>query len=165
MKSAGAAGHVEVLAPPLNDATPFGVRLLVHATPRGPRQAAAISETLVDGAIAAFHAGATSTEAVTIAAALTPRLPGTDASEVAALAATSAPGPLFSQHPFVVRDHYIQISPHDELCYAGEVTIHADAQGRFPQISGELFTLRQVGATITQRRAAGRSADAVPVRR
>jgi len=147
MKSAGTAGHIEVLAPPLNDATPFGLRLLVHATPPGPRQAAAISETLVDGVIAAFHAGATSTEAVTIAAALTPRLPGTDASEIAALAATSAPRPLFSQHPFVVRGNYIQISPHDELCYVGEVTIHADAQGQFPQISGELFTIRQVGAT------------------
>jgi hypothetical protein len=155
MKSAGIAGQVEVLTPPLDAATPFGVRLLVHATPRGPRHAAAISETLIDGVIAALHAGATSREAVTIAAALAPSLPGTSISDLAALASASAPGPLFDQHPFVVSGSYIQINPHDELCHAGEVAIQADAEGQFPQISGELFTLRQIGGSSRSNR--GRS--------
>lgn len=38
----------------------------------------------------------------------------------------------------------VQISPCDERCHAGEVTIRPDAQGQFPQISGELFTVRRV---------------------
>jgi hypothetical protein len=57
MKVADAAGQVEVLAPRLPAGTVFGVRAVIHATFRGPRQAAAVSETVLDGMIAAFHAG------------------------------------------------------------------------------------------------------------
>jgi hypothetical protein len=53
---------------------------------------------------------------------------------------------LFSGSPFALRGSYLQISPCDDRCYAGDVTIRADAAGRFPEISGELFTLRRVAA-------------------
>lgn len=57
MKTAATAGQVEILAPGLPASAEFGVRVIIHATSRGPRQAATVSETVVDGIIAAFHAG------------------------------------------------------------------------------------------------------------
>jgi hypothetical protein len=143
MKAAAAAGQVEVLAPGLAASAEFGVRVVIHATPRGPRHAAAVSETVVDGIIAAFHAGLGHGAA---AAALAPRLPGMTVPDLEALAAGSVPGPLFSSSAFVVKGAYVQISPCDERCQAGEVTIRPDADGLYPQISGELFALRRVPA-------------------
>ena len=58
MKLAAAAGQVEVLGSAPDDAMPFGVQIIVHATSLGPRRVVAVSESLVDGIIAAFHAGA-----------------------------------------------------------------------------------------------------------
>jgi hypothetical protein len=66
--------------------------------------------------------------------------------ELEALAAGSVPGPLFSPSAFAVKGAYVQISPCDERCQAGEVTIRPDAHGQYPQISGELFLLRRVPA-------------------
>jgi hypothetical protein len=57
MKLAAAAGDVESVASMLDVVSPFGVRIVVHATQQGPRSAPAISETLIDGTVAAFHAG------------------------------------------------------------------------------------------------------------
>jgi hypothetical protein len=125
---------------------PFGVRLIVHSTSRGPRQAVAISESLIDGTIAAFHAGVSADDAAVAAAALAPRLPSMSKSEIAALAAMCSPGPLFGASPFVIKGTYVQINPCDERCQAGEVTIAPDAEGQFAQISGELFTLRRRGS-------------------
>lgn len=65
------------------------------------------------------------------------------AADIQALAAVSSPGSLFATSPFVVKGSYIQINPCDERCYAGQVTIQPDARGQFPQVSGELFTLRR----------------------
>jgi hypothetical protein len=81
--------------------------------------------------------------AAEVAAALAPHMPGVEAADIRALAAMSSPGPLFAAPPFVVKGSYVQINPCDERCYAGQVTIQPDAQGQFPQFSGELFTLRQ----------------------
>ena len=146
MKQAAAAGQVEVLGPAPDDAAPFGLRITVHATARGPRRAVAISESLVDGIIAAFHAGASTADAAATATALAPRLPGMTEAEIAALAATQSPGPLFGASPFVIKGSYVQISPCDERCQAGQVTIVPGAEGPFMQISGELFTLRRRGS-------------------
>jgi hypothetical protein len=143
MKLAAAAGQVEVLGLAPDDAMPFGVQIIVHATARGPRRAVAISESLVDGIIAAFHAGASAVGAAAAASALAPRLPGMKETEIAALAAMGSPGPICATSPFVIKGSYVQISPCDERCHAGQVTIKPDAEGQFPQISGELFTLRR----------------------
>jgi hypothetical protein len=97
---------------------------------------------LVRGTIAAFHADPD--DPVTVAAALAGRMPGTSAGELEALAALGSPGPLFSVPSFVVRSSYVAISPCDDRCYAGEVVIRPDAQGEVAQLSGELFTLRQI---------------------
>ncbi len=142
MKMAAAAGQVEVLAPELAPAAEFGVRVVVHATPRGPRHAAAVSETVIDGVIAAFHAGLGRGAAAAVAAALAPRFPAVAKSELEDLVAGSLPGPLFTSPAFVVRGNYVQISSCDERCQAGEVTICPDADGPYPQISGELYALR-----------------------
>jgi len=145
MKLAAAAGQVEVLAPGFSGTAPFGIRAVVHATARGPRRAASISETLIDGIIAAFHVGlGNGPSAAAAAAVLAPRLPGMTAAEVEAFAAGSVPGPLFAPPALRVKDGYVQISPCDERCQAGEVIIQPDAHGQFPEISGELFALQQV---------------------
>jgi hypothetical protein len=147
MKLAAAAGRVEVLAPSFRGTAPFGVKALVHATARGPRRAAAISETLVDGIIAAFHVGlGQGPSAAAAAAVLAPRLPGMTAAEVEDLAAGSVPGPLFAPPALRVNGGHVQISPCDERCQAGEVIIQPDAHGSFPEISGELLALQQVSA-------------------
>jgi len=143
MKQAAAAGRVEVFGPAPDHAAPFGLRITVHPTARGPRRAVAISESLVDGIIAAFHAGAGAAGAAAAAAVLAPRLPGTTEIEIAALAAMSSPGPLFAGSPLVIKASYVQISPCDERCVAGQVAIGPPAEGPFMQISGELFTLRR----------------------
>jgi hypothetical protein len=144
MKQAAAVGQIEVVGPSPDDAAPFGVRIVVHATSRGPRRVAAISESVIDGTIAAFQAGTSTAAAVTVAAALAPHLPGVEAASIQALAAMSSPGPLFATPPFVIKGSYVQISPCDERCDLGQVTIQPDAHGPFPQLSGELFILRPV---------------------
>lgn len=147
MKTAAAAGRVEVLAPTLPASAEFGVRIVIHATSRGPRQAAAVSETVVDGVIAAFHAGLGHGPVTSAAAAvLAPRLPAMTEPELEALVTGSELGPLFSAPAFIVKGDYVQISPCDDQCQAGEVTIRPDAEGQYPQISGELFTLRRITA-------------------
>jgi hypothetical protein len=106
-----------------------------------------VSEAVVDGIIASFHAGlGHGPDAAAVAAALAPRFPGMTEPDLEALAAGSAPGPLFSPSAFAVKGAYVQISPCDERCQAGEVTIRPDGDGQYPQISGELFLLRRVPA-------------------
>src|SRR5438132_257653 len=55
-------GTVEVLQPPLEEMTRFGLRVEVRAPARGPRSAPAVSEALVDGVLCALHAGAPESE-------------------------------------------------------------------------------------------------------
>jgi hypothetical protein len=111
MKLAAAAGQVEVLGPAPDDAMPFGVQIIVHATTRGPRQAVAVSESLVDGTIAAFHVCVSAGDAAAAAAALAPRLPGMTETAIAALAAMRSPGPLFAASPFVIKGLDVEQAP------------------------------------------------------
>jgi hypothetical protein len=141
MKQAAAAGQIEVSGALQDDTAPFGIRLRVHATGSGPRSAPAISETFVDGTIAAFHAG--SANATAVAALLSRGIPNVSLGDLETLIAADGPGPLFATSPFVVGGARAHISPCDERCYAGEVTILTDASGGFVEVSGELFTLRR----------------------
>jgi hypothetical protein len=141
MKQAAAAGEVEILASKLDDVTPIGVRIMVHATGRGPRSAPAVSETLIDGTIAAFHAGPA--DAAAVAVALASRMPSVPVDTLEALLSTNAPGALFSTPAFAVTGSYVQASPCDERCYVGEVGIRPDAVGKFVEISGEIFAVRR----------------------
>jgi hypothetical protein len=147
MKLAAAGGQVETLAPPADPRAPFGIRVVLHATKRGPRHPPSVSETVIDGIIAAFHAGLGHGPATTaVAAAPAPRLPGMTAPAVEALAAGSLPGPLFTSHALTAKGTCVQINPCDQHRRTGEVIIHQDADGPYPQISGELFALRSATA-------------------
>lgn len=55
LRDGNANGLVRLLGTRLDPGAHFGVRLTVHATNRGPRNAILYSERLVDGTIAAFH--------------------------------------------------------------------------------------------------------------
>jgi hypothetical protein len=76
------------------------------------------------------------------AAVLAPRLPTVARPELEDFVAGPVPGPLFASPALVVRGNYVQISPCDERCQAGEVIICPDADGPYPQISGGLYALR-----------------------
>jgi hypothetical protein len=141
LRQSATKGDIDILGPPPSDKAPLGIRLNVHATPRGPRSAPVISETLVDGVFAAFHGSPPFRRL--IAEALTQRLPGTGADEIEHLLGLHWPGILFPNSAFVQAGSYIQISPCDERCLAGEVSITVDSRGPQVEISGEVFTLRR----------------------
>jgi hypothetical protein len=142
MKTAAVAGQIETFASAVQDGTPFGLRIVVHATSQGPRSATVVSETVIDGTVAAFHARAQNP--ALIASALASRMPSISHMELEELVAADPPCPLSSSAPFIVKGTYIQITPCDERCYAGDVEIRPDAQGRRVELSGELFTLRKL---------------------
>ncbi|HET9895667.1 MAG TPA: hypothetical protein VFQ44_12130 [Streptosporangiaceae bacterium] len=142
MKLAIATGEIDPVGPALPAGTPFGIRITVHAAPRGPHRVATISESVIDGTIAAFHQAPGAPEAVTVAAALARKIPSMTAADLEALVTKNPPTPLFPRHPFIVRGPYIQISPDDEHCIAGQVTITHDTSSQHSQLSGEIFTLR-----------------------
>ncbi len=52
MKTAAAAGRIETFDSAVKDGTPFGLRIVVHATGQGPRSATAVSENVIDGTAA-----------------------------------------------------------------------------------------------------------------
>jgi hypothetical protein len=138
MKQAAAADQVEVLGPAPGDAVPFGLRVTVHAPARGPRRAVVISESLIDGIIAAFHVGASAAGAMAVAPALAPRLPRHDGDrDRGAGGHALARAAVCRLRP---RDQgsYVQMNPGDQRCQAGQVTIGPGAEGPFMQISGEL---------------------------
>jgi hypothetical protein len=147
MRRAAAAGQIEMLGHTLQAGAPFGIQITVHATSRGPYQATAISECMIDGTIAAFHQAVSPAAAATARAALALRMPSVDGAELEALAAGSSPGALFPGSALVIKGSNIQINPSDERCIAGQVTIRPDAQGPVPQLSGELFTVRPAAPT------------------
>ena len=141
LRQAAAKGDVEILGTPPSDTAPLGVRIKVHAARNGPRSAPVISETFVDGVLAAFHEPPASPQIV--AEALAPRLGGIAADELEQLLGLRWPGILFAGSAFVQTGNFIQISPCDERCQAGEVSITADSAGSHVEISGEILTLRQ----------------------
>ena len=122
MKQAAVTGQIVASPTALEKAVAFGVRVVVHATPRGPRSAPAISERLLDGTIAAFHAGVdNAASAAAAAAALASKLPGVSSGDLQMLVAMNAPGPFFGTPPFVIKGSYVQISPCDERCQAARL--------------------------------------------
>jgi hypothetical protein len=111
------------------------------------KKRAAGNISVIDGVFAALHADpGRGPGAAAVAARFPKRPPGVTACDVEELAAASLPGPLFASPALIVKDSYVQLSPCDERCEAGEVTIKPDAIGPFPQISGEIFALRRVTA-------------------
>lgn len=120
----------------------FGVRLVVHATRNGPRSAPAISEPLIDGVIAAFHAADPRLEvAAILAARLGAKMPGPSEVDIERFVRTDGPGPLFPGSPFRQGGAVVHLSPDDERCVAGHVSIQPNSHGPYPEISGELFAV------------------------
>lgn len=117
----------------------FGIRLVVHATNMGPKDAIAVSENLVDGILAAFHDDGYSDELIQ---RLKQRFPTLDDEEL--LRALEPCGtPLFTTPAIRPFGTSVQFSPADERCIVGEVEILRDANGKYSELSGELFTVRQ----------------------
>jgi hypothetical protein len=125
--------------------------IVVHATASGPRSAPGISETLIDGTIAAFQRG---TATPTVAAALAAKIPSVSPADIEALVEMDAPGPLFATSPFVIKGRYVQISPPRAVAAATYIrnkvpaTVILRAGSRFaPTItclpSGDIWLLSQ----------------------
>lgn len=138
LRDANANGLVSVLAPALDARSNFGIRLTVHATKSGPRNVISCSEELIDGAIAAFHSDCYSES---LLEALAPKFPGVGADELRRALANPI-GPLIDVPAIRSTPGLLQISPADERCRLGELTIRQDSESRCPELSGELFTVR-----------------------
>jgi hypothetical protein len=139
-RDANAKGLMSLSADALDARANFGIRLTVHATKMGQRNAISCSEELIDGAIAAFHSDQHSDELV---AALTPRFPGICAEELRR-ALDHPVGPLIATPAIRVTPGLIQIGPADERCRLGELAIRQDSTSICPELSGELFTVRRI---------------------
>ncbi|OYN79555.1 hypothetical protein [Mycolicibacterium sphagni] len=138
LREAIASGLVSTAERPLAPHMAFGIRLTVHATNRGPRDAIRYSEKVVDGTIAAFHDDRCSDDLV---ATLARKLPSVTEKNLR-LALDHSASPIFSTPAIRTNGHYVQISPDDERCIVGEVNITKDSKGQWPELSGALFTVR-----------------------
>lgn len=123
----------------------------MNAPARGPRCAPAISEALIDGALSALHAGAPAATAGQVADALAAKLPGTGRDELLRLAQEADAA--FTGAPFKISGAEVQLSPCDEYCDAGEVSIRRDPTAVVMTTSGEVFTLRRAEERQAGRRA------------
>jgi hypothetical protein len=140
LREANADGLISLAKHDLDPAANFGLRLTVHATKRGPRNAISYSEELVDGTIAAFHSDRSSDALLSIAA---PKFPGVSPEQLRR-ALDHPIGPLFRTPGILAAGGGMQISPADERCRLGEVIIREDSTNTWPQLSGELFTIRSI---------------------
>lgn len=134
-----ADGKVELTGASLYPDENFGVRLTVHATSQGPKNAITVSENIVDGTLAAFHSDV-------LSEALFPNLKGRfpRVTEDELRRALDNPiGPLFPTPAIRPFGKSVQFSPADERCIVGEVEIRRDATGSCSELSGELFTVRR----------------------
>jgi hypothetical protein len=137
LRDAHAHGRVDLPGEQLEPGMNFGLRLTVHATRTGPHNAISYCEQLVDGTIAAFHGDRYSD---VLLSALAPKFPGVTDEELRR-ALDHPLGPLFATP--AIRTKSVQFSPADDRCIVGEVTIRQeDSTGRWPELSGELFTIR-----------------------
>jgi len=152
LRQANTNGAVCVVADePLPPTTNFGVRINVHTAPSRSHRPTANSEFVIDGAIAAFHNDPLS-DALT--ASLLPRLPGVTEAEFRH-AMSSLAGPLFETPAVSISaGGSAQISPADHRCLLGEYTVDCDSNSRWPEFSGELFTIRPVTSPTTTPRPA-----------
>jgi len=140
LREALVAGVVQSPLGHLEPKGQFGLRLTVHATKMGPRNAISYSERLVDGTIAAFHNDRCFPELLEL---LTPKFPAVTEDELRR--ALDWPGvPLFDTPAILARPGFVQISPADERCRAGELTITPDSASRWPELSGEIFAVRPI---------------------
>jgi hypothetical protein len=144
LRDANAEGLVSVSGGGLGLGTNFGLQLVVHATRRGPRNAISYSERLADGSIAAFHNDRYPDELLSV---LAPSFPGVTEEELRC-ALDHPAGPLFTTPAIHTTPGFIQISPADERCSVGELTIRQDSTSRWPELSGELFTIRPIDALL-----------------
>ena len=144
MREANAEGLIELTGERLDPDATFGVRITIHATRNGPSNAISNSESIVDGTIAAFH---NDDHSDGLHAALTPKLRNITAAELRD-ALESQAGPLFDTPAILTNGSFVQISPADERCRLGELQICNDSNSRWPELSGEIFTIRPVGVEI-----------------
>jgi hypothetical protein len=140
VRDANARGLISLSEHNLDPSANFGIRLTVHATKLGPRNAISCSEELIDGTIAAFHNDQSSDE---LLSAVAPRFPGVTVDELRR-ALDHPVGPLITTPAIRATRGLIQISPADERCRLGELTIRQDSTSPWPELSGELFTVRLI---------------------
>lgn len=138
LRQALVRGEVSIFEWNIPQGTKFGLRIEIHAPSTGPRSAVAASETLVDGALSALHAGAPPPEAVMVAQILSRKL-GIPPERLVELVEDRVA--LFQGSPFVLGNGYLQFSPCDELCVVGQVQIVGDPTIPVVETSGELFTV------------------------
>lgn len=118
----------------------FGIHVIVHATSAGPRSAPAVSETIIDGVIAAFHEGGHPESAEILAR----RLPGRNEDVVRRLLLDRLPSPLFSGAGFQFDGQLIQLDPADHRCVAGIVEIRPrDSESQHVELSGKVFAVNR----------------------
>jgi hypothetical protein len=143
LRNASANGLISLSGGNLDLHTNFGLRLPVHATRHGPHNAISYSEELVDGSIAAFHNDRYADELLSV---LAPKFPCV-AEEELRRALDHPAGPLITTPAIRTTRGRFQISSADERCRAGELTIRQDSTSRWPELSGELFTIRSIDST------------------
>jgi hypothetical protein len=146
LREANAHGQIDLSQRRLDPGANFGLRLIVHATRQGPGNAISYSEELVDGTIAAFHNDRYSEELLSAAA---PKFPGV-ANEELRRALDHPVGPLITTPAIRLARGRIWISPADERCRLGEFTIRQDSTSRWPELSGQLVTIRPIDSTGRQ---------------
>ncbi|WIM89439.1 hypothetical protein PT015_08375 [Candidatus Mycobacterium wuenschmannii] len=116
----------------------FGLRITVHTTKTASHRPISNSEFVVDGAIAAFHNDPVGDD---IVAAVLPRLPGVTEDSLRH-ALSSCAGPLFPTPAVLIeKNSAVRISPADHRCWLGSYSVRQDSTSRWPEFSGELFTL------------------------
>lgn len=138
LRQALVRGEVSLPAGTVPEGTRYALRIKINAPTRGPRSAVAASEPLVDGALSALHAGAPRVDAMMIAEILAPRV-GMAPEQLVELVRDRCA--LFPGSPFVLGGGYLQLSPCDDLCVAGEVSIISNPTIARVETSGELFSV------------------------
>jgi len=139
LREAHANGLVDVARGELPSDAVYGLRLVEHVDRRDQRSAISLSESAVDGVLAAFHGDHYSE---TLFPRLTRRFPRISAEELRR-ALDHPAGPLFPTPAISPTTTSVRFSPADERCILGEVVIREDRRGPFAELSGELFTVRQ----------------------
>ena len=72
-----------------------------------------------------------------------PKLPAVTDLEFRHALSCSA-GPLFPTPAVQIsRNGYVQIDPADDRCWLGEYTVRQDSTSRWPELTGELFSIRR----------------------
>ena len=143
LRQANADGLVSVSSDHhLEPGANFGVRITVHTPKNRSHKAITNSEFVIDGAIAAFHHDPLSDELV---AAVLPKLPSVTERELRHALSCCA-GPVFPTPAVQISKNgsLQKISPDDHRCWLGEYTVRQDSTSQWPEITGELFTIRPI---------------------